>query len=213
MTAGFEDGLNPCVLLTCSVFVMLCLWFERRHLDIKKCAMVFIVSSFVFNFIFGLGFLGRFLWAEDFTRYLIIANAVLAFFCAVAGVIFVYDWVLMLRGKDPQILWSGRLFRSHKTTQNNLLISAGIVVIAAVMSILASVWPPNYYITMIANNLGLPGMFLEAFALLALYAIVQLWLLIVIALVFSGNKLTSRLRQMISAAVFFSAAGIVFYIF
>ena len=210
-TAGLEDGINPCTLVTCAVVLVLRLWLEGKGLDPKKFLPVFIVSIVTVNFLLNLGFLADILSARIFQKTAVFIYMALALVFAGAGAVFFYDWVLLFKGKDVQNLFSRRMFQCTMTGKKYRPLHVAVIAAAVVTGVLSSIWPPNYYITILSNNLYVPGRFWNTAGLLAMYALVQMWLIICVAILFSWGRLTLRLRQVMNAAVFLSAAAAVVY--
>ncbi|MBI4308879.1 MAG: hypothetical protein HY591_00960, partial [Candidatus Omnitrophica bacterium] len=173
---------------------------------------VFIVSLFAVNLVLNLGFFISIFSGNVFEQTAVFIYRALALVFAALGGVFFYDWALLLKGKDRQSLLTTRLFQSGMSSPKFKLIYAAVIGLAGVMSVLSSIWPANYYITLVGNNLYLPGRFLGTAGFLALYASVQMWLIVFLAALFSWGRVTPRLRQVMSAAVFLSAAVAIIYI-
>ncbi len=209
---ALEDGLNPCALLTCAVFLMMSLWISPTGLHRGKFLFVFFLVVLILNFVFSLGFLSNLLAIKWVIRLFLSINFLLGLFFACAGAVFVYDWFLACRGKSAETLLSTRIFSVKEKKVSGIFVSLAVVAAGAVMSFLSTVWPPNYVVSLTANNLYLPGRCLGTFFSLGLYSFIQLWFLLLLLALIAGNILTPRMRQMINAAVFFCAAGAVMYL-
>ena len=212
--AGFEDGLNPCALMTCAVLILVSLWGRRRGFNWGKCAVFFVVPMFALNLVLNTGFLQNVLLTGAFQRAAVSAYFILAAVFAIIGGIFVYDWGAMLRHKDGTALLSDRLLGPSKTAGRLggfwvLLVMA----VAVAMSVTSSIWPANYFMTVIGNDIWSPGQFWATLGTLSIYTAVQLWLIVFFAVLCAWGRIALRLRQVMCAAVFLSAAGAVVYIF
>ncbi len=204
--AGLEDGLNPCALVSAAVFLLVCLKIERK-------AGVFLITLFATNLALNIGILGQYLGAPVFLKAMIGMTFVLAAACAIAGGVFLYDWLLLLLGRDQGRLLSIRLCLSDPQSNNVRQGRKGVIALGIVLGLVSSAWPMNYYMSILANDILAPGRFWGGVVMMALYTLVQLWLLYVLAFVFLRGQLTPRLRLIICAAVFLSAAGGVICIF
>lgn len=213
-SAGFEDGLDPCALMTVAIVIVLYLWL-RRGLKPGKFLGLFFAGLIILNLVFNLGFFIQ-IWASPAVQKVsVVLYKILAVGFLGLGAVFFYDWVLLIKGKDPQVLLSRRLFNKNATLKKGQAQKAIFMMIAAalIVSLISTVWAPNYYISMIANNFLVPGRRWETVFLLMVYTVVELWLALVLAAVLRRGKLSVRLEQLVFCAVFLVAGGSALYFF
>ena len=207
---GLKDGLNPGTLMMCAGLILAYLWMEGRGLAYKKYFTLWFMATCGFNIVFNLGAFAGILLSSVFQNAVLIVHYVLALVAMIAGIVFFYDWMLWAKGKDPAGLLSVRIFKKEAPQDFKWL---GFVAIALglAMSLLGSIWPCDLFITVMGSNLYVTGRTWATIALLLTYSCAQLWLPIVLAILLFGGRLTPRLRQVISAAVFFAASASIFY--
>ena len=209
-TVGLKDGLNPGTLMICAFMILACLWMEGRGIKPKNYLIIWFIAACGFNVMFSLGAFAGVLLSNAVQNLILIVHYVFAVFAIAAGVVFFYDWSLLARGKDPVGLFSFRIFQNSQKRQIKGLGFAAIAV-GLMTSLIQSIWPSDLFITVMVSNLYVAGRGLATIGLLLMYSLAQLWLPMVLALLFFGISLTPRLRQVISAAVFFAAAASIFY--
>lgn len=201
LTTGIEDGVNPCALINCAIFLFLYLWFENQGFNVRKFSVLYIASSFVVSFVLNLGFFANFLLTSVFRKSAVNGYKILAFLVLGLGLQLCFN------------LWRGRSFKSINGILSNKIALFAVLLLAAVMSVGGSIWPPNYMITILSNGLMMPGKVLASMFALVMYSFFALWLMVGFSAMFSWSRLTPRLRQIVCAAVFMSAAASVFIIF
>lgn len=193
--AGIKDSINPCALVTCALLLLLRSPRERA---------LFLGAVLVFGTMFNLGFAAPFLSSRMFSRAASIGYLALGAVFLVAGVLFFYGWS------------KGRAFQAKPQEEHGLrcwITRLAVIALGLSMSAASTIWPVDYSIILMSNNALLPGQFLGAASMLAVYGFVQLWPAIALAIAFSLERLTPRLRQVITSAVFLSAGVGAIYIF
>ena len=213
-SAGVQDSLNPCALMTAAIMIALHSWLGSNSIKPGKFLAIFMVVLAAVSLAFNLGFFVA-LWSlPQVQKVSAVLYKVLAVIALVLGCLFFYDWVRLARGADPQTLPGRRLFRPTAGPSRKLAV--GVAIIAAlVVGIINTVWPPNYYVSLIANNFLLPGRRLQTALLLSVYTVVALWLVLLVAavLVKADCKVPLRLQKLAHSAVFLVAGGSVLCFF
>jgi len=208
--AGLEDGINPCVLMTCAAMLGLRLWLERKGLKPEKFLGFFIAYVFAFNLALTMGVGAKFLSTPVFHKIAVVGGLALAAVFLAVGAVFFYDW---MTGTIANI--SGPDYRGNRERQKarSWVLYLGIGVLGLLMSVAGSIWAADYNIIILSNNLLMPGRFWGTAGILAVYTLVQLWPAILLAVLFAWGQMTARLRQVITSAVFLSAAVGVIYVY
>jgi hypothetical protein len=207
---GFQDGINPYAVLACAIVLTARLWLERRGLQPKKFLVILIASAFILNLLLSAGVFFGIVSTVIFQKTMLVLYLGLALGFIAAGAVFFYDWALWLNGKDPQTLLSGRMSRTGAVSRGRWEIFA-VIVLGVVVSFIGTLWPPDAFITVVSNNIFIPGQFWPGMKILAMYTAAALWLPVFFMVLSLWHSLTPRLRQVIYAAVFLSAGTAVLY--
>ncbi len=208
--AGLRDGLNPCIFMTCAVFISHGLWLRSNSLRMGWLRIIFALvyaSSFLeFNF----GPAQIFVFQKNFIFTAKIFYFVLGVWAFILGVLFFKDWFLMRRGlpaedpTDEKIKpFAGRGLAVHLTT----------VILSLVLSALATLWPINNYIMLLGNEVFLKGQWQTVMPLLAGYVFFSMWPLWFVWAFLSVKNLRPSLLKILCAAIFFTASSSMILIF
>ena len=213
LVAGVQDGVGPCLLLSLAVLLFVRAWCEARAIPVRGVTICFIAAFFCFSLLFNIGLLANLLWFKPVIAALKVGNLCAGALSLLAGVVFLYEWVKLKKQDGKSSGAYQRLLNLGGSGMRRgvvVYLMAGLA--ALFMSILSTVWPPHYYISMISNNVFLPGKLWESVVLLAAYGICQLWLMTLLVKLFSAKDLTRDFKLIISAAIFLSAGVVIFYV-
>jgi hypothetical protein len=167
--SGLRDALNPCVFVTCSVFILQDMGFKKNGLAVGWLRVVFaVVYALVFfecNFGPGLRLVLRpeFILAAKYVYFVLGALAL------GLGVVFFKKWLSCYKQaasdekpgapyKDPGLNW-------FLTT----------MILAGVLSLLSTVAPISTYIVMLSYAVIAKGLWLSAVPMLLGYFLCSLW--------------------------------------
>ena len=97
--AGLHDGLNPCIFMTCAVFIAYGLCLKKSSLRIGWLRIIFVLvyalSALIFNFGPGQILVDQ----KNFIFAAKIIYFILGVCSFVSGVLFFKDWFLLRRGQ------------------------------------------------------------------------------------------------------------------
>ena len=202
LAAGIEDGVNPCALMTAAVTLWGLLWLKRCGFK-KRWFFLFISILFLTSFALNCG-LDVWTWNKYFQIVVRWFYIVLAVGVGYKGIKFLYQWFLLIRGRGVTDESSSQVKLSPLALGLIICLAAGF------LSILATVWTTNYYITVFSIYMKLPGEFMTMAFFIGLYTLVSLWVVYVVAGTVFLNTVNARLFKIIAAAILLSAAlGIV----
>ena len=215
LLAGIQDGFGPSVLLAGAVLLVLYFWLERRGLNSRPFLLVFIVSVAVFHLLFHMGFL-IFIFSKPVFQKLIYA---MCFLCAVvlagSGIVILYDGMLVRRGKEPACRWSSWFSTSgagKNLAKKSWMTYLSMVSAAFLTGLVSGISAMDSYMAIISNNVVIPGRLWSTMAVLAEYTAANLWPVLLLAVFFVWTKISARLKQLVCAAVFLSAAASIFFL-
>ncbi len=206
LAAGLEDALNPCVLMTCGFLLL-----YHAHVVVAgktKGRLFFVFMVFVFTLIFNLGFFQNLLTLDQVQTAIKYIYWVLAVVVLCTSFMCLKDWRDLHRGVDQPLF----LTRVALKIQGLMSRRAFIVAMALVLTVLASLWPMNYYMGIFASQALLPGKFWSNAGLLVSYTFIVLWPLYGLWALCSWKKVRPTLLAMIQAAVLGSAGFGIFFI-
>ncbi len=199
LTAGLQDGINPCALINAALVLLGALWLKKNgygKLWFLFLAAVMFLSSFIFN----CGFLDKFILNKYYETSARIVYVVLAMAMGLKGAEFLNQWVCLIKGKETKSTPLASLKLSR------LALGFVIVFVGAFLSLLASLWPISYFITVFSIYMALPGQFFSMASLIALYTLVSLWVSYSAIWSVSMESSDQRLFKMVAAAILLSAA-------
>jgi hypothetical protein len=209
--AGLQDGLNPCIFMTCAVFIIHSLWLKRRSLKSGWLriifALVYASSSLEFNF----GPAQIFLFHKNFIFAVKIFYFVLGVGAFITGILFLKDWFLLHRGvpaKDECPL--PKAGGQGKGSWGVLLTT---VLLGLVLSALATLWPVNNYIMLLGNETILKGQWQAVMPLLLGYVFTSMWPLWFVWAFLSIKNLRPSLLKIVCSSIFLTASSCVIFIF
>jgi hypothetical protein len=208
--AGLKDGLNPCIFMTCAVFMVNRFWLPANSLRITW-------FSFVFVLVYALGFLEFnfgpaqiFVFQKEFivaakTIYLILGTW---FF--ILGILFFKDWFLLNRG---QLSTDPANEKMRPFAGNDLIVGLTTVILGLVLSAVSTLWPINNYMMLLGNETFLKGQWQAVMPLLTVYIFMSMWPLWLVWAFLSIKNLKPSLLRIFCAAIFFTASSCVIFMF
>jgi len=208
--AGLKDGLNPCIFMTCAVFIAQGFWLKCNSLSVFWLRLIFVViyffSSLVFNF--GPGQIiiihNQFVWAAKIIYF---ALSITTF---ILGVLLFKDWFLLRKDQDKIYIPAKK---AEPFLLNGLLIRLIIVIAAIILSSLATIWPINNYILLLGNEAIIRSQWQNAVPLLGTYGVVCLWPLWIVWIFLTIKHLRPSMLKIISSAIFLTASSCAIFIF
>lgn len=198
LAGGLEDGVNPCALMTAAVTLWGLLWLKQCGLK-KRWFFLFILFLLLISFILNCG-LDVWTWNKYFQMIVRWLYILLAASVGFKGIKFLYQWFLLLRGKE---------IKDDSSTQVKLspLALGAIICLAAIfLGLLASVWSTNYYISVFSMYMRMPGQFIAMAYLIGLYTLVSFWIVYAVAGTVFLSSINKRLFKIIAAAILLSAS-------
>ncbi len=200
---GLQDGLNPCIFMTCAFFIVHGLWLKANSVWLRIIfALVYASGFLVFNF----GPAQIFVFRKEFIFAAKILYFGLGAGAFILGILFFKDWFLSGRG-----LPADEKIKSFPVgVLRGLLIT---VMPAAVLSALATVWPINNYIMLLGNETILKGQWQTVMPLLVGYGFFSMWPLWLVWATLSIKNLRPSLLKIICSSIFFTASSCMIFIF
>jgi hypothetical protein len=207
--AGLHDGLNPCIFMTCAVFIVYRTWVVSSSLRVGWFCFIFalayVLSVLVFNFGPGQILIDQ----KNFIFSAKIIYVVFSIVAFIAGVLLFKDWVLLRRGLPA----ADAIERMTKSlTAKGFTVYFVTVVLVLVLSSLASLCPINNYITILGGMAIIKGQWQIAVPILSSYIAASTWPLWFVWAFLSVKNLRPSLLKIICAAVFFTASSCVILI-
>jgi len=208
--AGLQDGLNPCIFMTCAVFLAQRQWLERKFLRIGWLSIVFVVIYWISSLIFSFGPGQIVVFQRNFISIAKIIYFILGVWSFVLGVVFFKEWLLLRRGK---------LTESQIDEKTKSVVGAGvgvrlaIIIIAVVLSAVASLWPINSYVLLLGSAAILKGEWLGGMVLLGNYVLATMWPLWFVWAFIVIKNLRSSLLKIVCSSIFFTASSCVILMF
>ena len=198
LAAGIEDGVNPCVLMTSALVLLILLWLQERRLG-KGWFFLLVGSLAVSAFFLNCGF-DTLAWNKNVQTAMRWIYVVLAIAVGIQGLKFLREWFSLVKAKSISA------DRPRQLELRPLVLGLYIVGIGCLLSLLATLWTPNYYITIFSVYMKMPGQLMAMGSLMALYTVVSLWLVYVTASVVSLNLTNVRLFKIVAAAILLCAS-------
>ncbi len=198
--AGLQDGLNPCIFMTCAVFIAFGLWIKKEFF-----VLIYALSTLFFNF----GPAQIFIFRKEFIFTTKIIYFVLGVWAFILGILFLKDWFLLHRGLRTQNP------ADEKTKPRPALLRMCLitVMLAVALSALAALWPINSYILLLGNGAILKGLWQSVMPLLAGYILTSMWPLWLVWAILSIKNLRPSLLKILCASIFLTASSSAIFIF
>jgi hypothetical protein len=204
--AGIEDGVNPCMLMTASLVLLALLWFKR--FGIKKFWFLYLMVVIITNsFLLNCGVFDRIISNQFFQ---LIARWIYIFLSLYTGFIaikFLYEWYGFVKGKEVKV----NKFIEIKISPYFLALI--VFLFGFLVSLIASVWPTNYYIIVLSMYLTSPFQSLTVMLFILLYTLITFWVVYFVIWFSCLETKNQRLFRIIAAALLLSASISVIDIF
>jgi len=206
--AGFQDGANPCALMTCAVFMGHGILVSGRYAHLARLRWLFVLTYMFGLLYFNFGPMGVLLFHKTFVWTAKIIYLALGVGCFVWGVVFLKDWFLSYRQPLKDLVTPPTC-----PSVNALAMFLLAFILGVFLSALATLWPINYYMTLLGAGGFVHGQWQAMIQLLGLYTIVSLWPLWFLWAFLSIKNIRPALFKIICASVFFIASSSVILIF
>lgn len=198
LSAGFQDGINPCVLITSSFTLLILIWLRNNGFK-PHWIFIFLISLLLSGFILNCGYLDKFILHSLFHSTVKLFYVLFSVVLGWQGIKFLYQWFQLSKGK--KILENPIKIKILPVFLVFLLALTGNV-----LSVLASLWPINYYISVFGFYLTMPGQFTSMAFYIFIYTFVSLWVVYLIVWFSSLQVKHLRLFKIVSAAILLSAS-------
>ncbi len=208
--AGLQDGLNPCIFMTCAVFIAYGLWLKKNSLGIGWWRIIFGLAYAAGTLEFNFGPAQIFIFQKNFIFAAKIIYFILGVCAFILGILFFKDWFLMRRGLSAGNLTDDKI---KPFAGSGLAVYLMAVILGLALSALATVWPINNYIMLLGNETILKGQWQTVMPLLAGYVFFSMWPLWFVWAFLSIKNLRPSLLKIFYASIFFTASSCVIFIF
>jgi hypothetical protein len=211
--AGLHDALNPCIFMTCAVFMVYGSWLESGHWNAHKLrgvfACVYALAFFEFNFSTGqlLVFNKHFVFAAK------IIYLILGLWSFVLGILALKEWFLLVKcGRHEKSV--GDESRAGLPT-GRFPVAFLTAAVALGMSALSAMGPINNYILLLAYEINLKGLVYRILPVVAGYIFFSMWPLWLVWAFLSlrTKEIRPSLFKIICASIFFIASSTVVFMF
>jgi hypothetical protein len=208
---GLRDGLNPCIFMTCAVFIIHGLWLKKRSYKSGWLRIIFglvyALSFLEFNF----GPVQIFLFNKNFifaAKFFYFVLSIWAFFI---GILFLKDWFLMRRGQTADLQADEKI--KSFVGSPSLAVLMTTVILGLLLSALATLWPINNYIMLLGNEAFIKGQWQMVMPMLLGYVFTSMWPLWFVWAISSIKNLRPSLLKIFCSAIFFTASSCIIFIF
>jgi hypothetical protein len=206
--AGLQDGFNPCTLMTCAVFMLHGIWLSQYEPRLARLRILFVLTYIPGLLYFNFGPIGTTLFHKPFVLTAKIAYFVLGAASFILGSWFLKSWFLAHRGHGEDLT-----SQKTKSPVSIILLCLLTVFLSGLLSMLATLWPINYYMALLGTGGPLNGQWQAVISLLAGYVITSLWPLWFLWAFLSIKNIRPTLFKIVCASVFFVASSSVILIF
>lgn len=207
---GLRDGLNPCIFMTCAVFIVHGLWLKRRFVRMGWLRIVFglVYALGVLAFNFGLG--QSIILQKSFVFTAKILYFALGVWAFVLGILFFKDWVLIHRGNPVQ---EARGETINFFSAGGMAVFLTTVILAVVFSALSTLWPIDRYIIVLGNVAIIRGQWGIVMPLLLGYIVISMWALWCVWAFLAIKNLRLSLLKIACSSIFFTASSCMILMF
>jgi hypothetical protein len=208
--AGFHDGFNPCMFMTCAVFITHDLWLKKGSLKASSLSLIFAAAYALGSLMFNFGRTQVLVLQKDFIFSAKILYFVLGVWAFVSGAFFFRDWLLLSQGRPVD---EGKVkdFKPSPAFIASACLTTGFL--GVVSSALATVWPVDKYVVLLGNTAMMNGKWPMVMPMAAGYIVISMWPLWVVWAFLSIKNLRPSLLKIVCSSVFFTAASCVVLIF
>ena len=208
--AGLQDSLNPCIFMTCAVFLAQGIYLPLGSLGLARIRSFFVLVYLLCFMFFNFGPAQIFLFNKGFILTAKILYLALGLGAFVLGVLLLKDWFFIRRGSPAATLADEK---AKSFTANGVVVYLISLVLAVVLSALATLWPINNYVMLLGNEAFLHGQWLKVMLLIIGYAIISMWPFWIIWAFISIKNLRPSLSKIVCASIFFVASSCMIFIF
>ena len=198
LAAGFQDGINPCVLIVAACSLLGLIWLRRFDCN-PYWLILFFGTVLGCSFFLNAGYVDQIILHNKFffiVRWIYVGLAVVV---GIQGVEYLFQWIAMLKGKVIQE-------EKIKTKLSPLVLMPSMLVLGFLLSVLNSLWPINYYISVFSVYIKMPGQFLSMGTMIFLYTLTSFWLVYLVLSFVLLQKNNLRLFKILVAAILLSAS-------
>ena len=198
LTAGFQDGINPCTLMNAALILLGIIWLKKSGFS-RYWFLLLLVSMLFSTFIINCGLLDKYLLNKYFVTIVRWSYALLAVLVGAQGLQFFKQWIRLIKKEElkPEIF---RLIKLSPLALGFLISLTG-----GLLSLLASLWPVNYYISVFGVYMSMPGQLVPMGFLIAVYTVMSFWVIYLVIAVTLLESRNQRLFKIMSASILFSA--------
>jgi hypothetical protein len=199
VATGLQNGVNPCLLMTAALVLLGLQWFKKSGISFQW-VLLLLASLVISGFIFNCGYLDLIVLNSSFERIIRWIDVPIAIFVGIKGIQFFRRWYLLIQGKEekPSI--------DKPVKFPSVLLALLIVLAGFLLSLLASVWPVNYYITVLSIYMKMPGLFFSLGSLILFYTVLSLWMVYMVLWLFSMQNKNQRMFNIIASAILLCAS-------
>jgi hypothetical protein len=208
--SGLQDGLNPCIFMTCAVFIAYGRWLNSSTLFITCLRVVFVLIYAVGILAFNFGEGPIIVLQKYFVLIARILYFVLGAGTFFTGVLFLKEWFLLGRGVPLKGLTGNKI---KFLSLGGITMCLATVILVLILSALATLWPMNKYIIALGNESLLRGQWQSVLPMLVTYALVSMWPLWFVWSFISIKNLRPSLLTIVCSAIFFTASSCMIFIF
>ena len=166
IAAGMKDSVSPCALTTASFFTFALLIFGKTRYAVATFGGYFLAGCFVFNLAILFGWTDFFLGTFRAQNILRAVQPFLGYVLIILGGVHLYDWWNLKVGQGNRRAVIPYLSQpEHRGNMFKLFA----VVSGMALTVVQSIWPPDYSLVTLFYHSILPGKFLTAVIGMAVY--------------------------------------------
>jgi hypothetical protein len=192
--SGLRDGLNPCIFMSCAVFICHGLWLKNSSVGLGWLRTVFMLMYALAFFEFNFGPAQMLVLHQGFILAAKIIYFILGIGAFVLGVVFFKDWFLSTD-------------RGFNFKAGGYPVVWATAVSAVILSALSTIAPISSYMVFLGYGVLLKGQWQAALPVVASYIFFSMWPLWVIWMFLSLKNLRPSFVKIVCSAVFFTASS------
>lgn len=199
ITAGIQDGLNPCALMNAALVLLGIIWFRNNGIKFNWI-FLFIGTLITVSFLSNCGFLDKVIIHKNFLHVTRSIYVLLAIFVGIKGFKFLFQWFQLTKGNSIK----EEILIKRKVSPGFLGFS--IVFFGLFLSVLSSLWPTNYFISYFSVYMLTPDQAIPMGVSIAVYSFISKWLIFFILWFVSIQSKSLRLFKITASAILLSAS-------
>ena len=207
---GLQDGLNPCIFMTCAIFILYGLWLKANSVRVIWFRIFFGLAYILGALVFNFGPAQIFVYQKYFIFLDKILYFILGGIVLVLGLLSLKDWFLLTRGLSIEDKSNDK---TNPFMARGLIVFFTAVILAALLSAMATAWPINSYFVILGNELVMKGRWFLMFSLIVGYVFFSMWPLWILWGFLSIKNLRPSMIKLIYAIIFITASTSVIFIF